>query len=75
MANMQRTPKQFSLTELILHEVGNKSGNSDWNQIIDGIDYQAKETKTQTIHKTPLTILKQRTDLEQQKQSDNINFN
>ena len=45
--------KQLSLAELLLHEAGNKSGNSDWYQIIDGIDSQAEETKTQTIHKTP----------------------
>lgn len=44
--------KQLSLTELLLHEAGNKSGNSDWYQILESIDSQAEETKTQTIHKT-----------------------
>lgn len=48
--HVQRTP---SLAELLLHEAENKSGNSDWYQIIDSVDSQAEETKTQTIPKTP----------------------
>lgn len=48
--------------------MGIKSRNLDQNQIIDGIDYHAKETKSQTILKIPLMISKQRTDSEQRKQ-------
>ena len=47
--HVQRSP---SLAELLLHEAGNKSGNSDWYQIIDSVDSQAEETKIQTIPKT-----------------------